>query len=121
MQDSMKKRPAEISGGMQKRAGLARALVLNPEILLLDEPTTGLDPITAGEIIDLISKLHKENQATSIIVTHDMRTVKALSTRAAMLDDGKMVTEGSLKDLEKSGSPLVAEFIKQSLSGDSHV
>jgi phospholipid/cholesterol/gamma-HCH transport system ATP-binding protein len=121
MQDSMKKMPAEISGGMQKRVGLARALALKPEIMLLDEPTTGLDPITAGEIINLISKLQQEHRATSMIVTHDMRTVKALSTSAAILDDGKLVMEGTFEDFEKSNFPLVSEFVKQSSLGDSHV
>jgi phospholipid/cholesterol/gamma-HCH transport system ATP-binding protein len=121
MQDSIKKMPSEISGGMQKRVGLARALALKPEIMLLDEPTTGLDPITAGEIIDLINRLQQEHQATSIIVTHDLRTVKALATFAAMLDDGKLVMEGSFKDLETSDSPLVSEFMKQGFVGDRHV
>ncbi|HSP07328.1 MAG TPA: ATP-binding cassette domain-containing protein, partial [Acidobacteriota bacterium] len=114
MESSSKKMPSEISGGMQKRVGLARALVLDPSILLLDEPTAGLDPITASEITDLVQELREEREVSAIVVTHDMRTVHNISDHVAMLHNGKIVMDGTFEDLQKSDNPFVSEFIKQS-------
>jgi phospholipid/cholesterol/gamma-HCH transport system ATP-binding protein len=106
-----RKLPAEISGGMQKRVGLARALALEPDILLLDEPTAGLDPITAEEIDDLILRLHKERQMASVVVTHDIQAARAVSDRLALLRDGEILIEGTFEDLKKSSDPFVAKFL----------
>jgi phospholipid/cholesterol/gamma-HCH transport system ATP-binding protein len=105
--------PSDISGGMQKRVGLARALALKPEILLLDEPTAGLDPISSREIDELILKLQKERQMASIVVTHDLFSAKTISNRLALLDQGNVVIEGSFEDLERSDIAFVKEFLKQ--------
>ena len=114
MEKAREKMPAEISGGMKKRVGLARALALNPEIMLSDEPTAGLDPITAGEINDLIRELKQERKMSSIVVTHDMHSAKTVSDSVALLDKGEIVIKGTFDDLEKSNNPFVAEFLKQS-------
>jgi len=105
--------PSDISGGMQKRVGLARALALKPEILLLDEPTAGLDPISSREIDGLILKLQKERQMASIVVTHDLFSAKIISNRLALLDQGNVLIEGSFEDLERSDIAFVKEFLKQ--------
>jgi phospholipid/cholesterol/gamma-HCH transport system ATP-binding protein len=105
--------PSDISGGMQKRVGLARALALKPEILLLDEPTAGLDPIGSREIDELILKLQKERQMASIVVTHDLFSAKTISSRLALLDKGNVVIEGRFEDLERSDIAFVKEFLKQ--------
>jgi phospholipid/cholesterol/gamma-HCH transport system ATP-binding protein len=107
------KMPADISGGMQKRVGLARALALGPVILLLDEPTAGLDPISSGEIDELVLKLQQEHQLASIVVTHDMVSAKTIATRIALMDKGKVVIEGSFDDLQKSDEPFVAQFLRR--------
>jgi phospholipid/cholesterol/gamma-HCH transport system ATP-binding protein len=114
MEGSLEKMPSDISGGMQKRVGLARALALEPEILLLDEPTAGLDPISSGEIDDLILKLQHERQMASIVVTHDLHSAKTISNRLALLDKGNVVIEGAFEDLQESGIEFVKEFLKQS-------
>jgi len=108
------KLPGEISGGMQKRAGLARALALEPDILLFDEPTSGLDPITAKEISELILRLQKEQRITSIVVTHDMDSARAVSDRLAMMKDGHVLIQGTLDDLRKSQDPFVKQFLNGS-------
>jgi phospholipid/cholesterol/gamma-HCH transport system ATP-binding protein len=110
---ALDKMPSDISGGMQKRVGLARALALDPEILLLDEPTAGLDPISSGEIDELILKLQSEHQMASIVVTHDMHSAKTIATRLALLDRGRVVIEGTFEDLEHSEIALVEQFLKQ--------
>ena len=108
----LNKMPSDISGGMQKRVGLARALALEPEILLLDEPTAGLDPISSGEIDDLILKLQRERQMASIVVTHDLHSAKTIANRFALLDQGDVVVEGTFEDLQQSSIPFVREFLK---------
>jgi len=105
------KMPSDISGGMQKRAGLARALALDPVILLLDEPTAGLDPISSGEIDELVLKLQEEHQLASIVVTHDMVSAKTIATRIALMDKGRVVIEGSFDDLQKSDERFVSQFL----------
>jgi phospholipid/cholesterol/gamma-HCH transport system ATP-binding protein len=99
---------------MQKRVGLARALALDPDILLLDEPTAGLDPISSGEIDDLILKLQRERQMASIVVTHDLHSARTIATRLALLDQGNVVIEGEYEELQKSDIHFVKEFLKQS-------
>src|SRR6202034_2481093 len=96
------KMPSDISGGMQKRVGLARALALDPVVLLLDEPTAGLDPISSGEIDELVLKLQKEHQMASIVVTHDLHSARTIANRLALLDQGNVVIEGKFEDLERS-------------------
>jgi phospholipid/cholesterol/gamma-HCH transport system ATP-binding protein len=105
------KMPSDISGGMQKRVGLARALALEPVILLLDEPTAGLDPISSGEIDELVLKLQQQHQMASIVVTHDMMSAKTIATRIALMDKGKIVIEGSFDDLQKSDEQFVSQFL----------
>ena len=105
------KMPSDISGGMQKRVGLARALALDPVILLLDEPTAGLDPISSGEIDELVLKLQEQHQLASIVVTHDMVSAKTIATRIALMDKGKFVIEGSFDDLQRSDEKFVSQFL----------
>jgi phospholipid/cholesterol/gamma-HCH transport system ATP-binding protein len=113
MEGDLKKMPSDISGGMQKRVGLARALALDPDILLLDEPTAGLDPITASEIDDLILKLHKQRDMASVVVTHDLQSAKTIAGRLALLHQGNIVIEGSFEDLEKSRDKFVLDFMRR--------
>ena len=110
MDRDLEKMPSEISGGMQKRVGLARALALDPDILLFDEPTAGLDPITADEIGKLISRLQKERQMTSVVVTHDVHAAKSFSDRMVLLHEGTIRAEGTFQELERSKDPLVRQF-----------
>jgi phospholipid/cholesterol/gamma-HCH transport system ATP-binding protein len=114
MEGNLDKMPSDISGGMQKRVGLARALALDPEILLLDEPTAGLDPISSGEIDELILKLQRERRMASIVVTHDLHSARIIANRLAILDQGNVVIEGSFEDLQQSEIAFVKEFLKQS-------
>jgi phospholipid/cholesterol/gamma-HCH transport system ATP-binding protein len=114
MEGNLDKMPSDISGGMQKRVGLARALALEPEILLLDEPTAGLDPISSGEIDDLILKLQRERQMASIVVTHDLHSARTIANRLALLDLGNVVIEGSFEDLQESDIEFVKDFLKLS-------
>jgi len=114
MEGGLKKMPSDISGGMQKRVGLARALALEPDILLLDEPTAGLDPISAAEIGDLVLKLQAEHHMASIVVTHDLHSAKTIANRLALLNEGKVVIEGSFEELQRSDIELVREFLRHS-------
>ena len=114
MEEARKKMPDEISGGMKKRVGLARALALDPNIMLLDEPTAALDPITADEVNNLIRELQKERQISSVVVTHDMRSVKSVADRIAMLNEGNIVIEGTLEELKRSKDPFVSKFVRES-------
>jgi phospholipid/cholesterol/gamma-HCH transport system ATP-binding protein len=106
--------PSDISGGMQKRVGLARALALEPDILLLDEPTAGLDPISASEIDDLVLKLQAEHHMASIVVTHDLHSAKTIAGRLILLHDGKIEIEGAFEELQHSDVEFVREFLKHS-------
>ena len=103
--------PAELSGGMQKRVGLARAIAADPEIIFFDEPTTGLDPIMAGVINDLIREIVVEMGATAITITHDMTSVRAIADNVAMLHDGVIQWAGPIGDIDKSGDPFLDQFI----------
>jgi phospholipid/cholesterol/gamma-HCH transport system ATP-binding protein len=114
MEGALEKMPSDISGGMQKRVGLARALALEPEILLLDEPTAGLDPISSGEIDELVLKLQQEHHMASIVVTHDLHSAKTIANRLALLDKGKVVINGSFEELQESDIEFVREFLKHS-------
>jgi len=114
LEAGFEKMPSDISGGMQKRVGLARALALGPKILLLDEPTAGLDPISSGEINDLILKLQRERQMASIVVTHDLHSARTIADRLAILNEGRVLIEGSFEDLEQSDIEFVKTFLKQS-------
>jgi len=114
MEEHSGKLPSEISGGMQKRVGLARALALQPDILLLDEPTAALDPITASEIGELISGLKKTGELAAIVVTHDIRASKEFADRFVVLDEGAIVAEGSMPELEHSSNQFVRQFLQRS-------
>ena len=103
--------PVELSGGMQKRVGLARAIAADPEIIFFDEPTTGLDPIMADIINDLIVSTVKDVGATALSITHDMTSARKISDRIAMLYGGKIIWQGPTADIDKSGNPFVDQFI----------
>jgi len=114
MAGGVDKMPSDLSGGMQKRVGLARALALDPDILLLDEPTAGLDPISSAEIDDLVLKLQKEHHMASIVVTHDLHSAKAIADRLALLVEGKVVIDGTFEDLQNSDVECVRDFLSHS-------
>jgi phospholipid/cholesterol/gamma-HCH transport system ATP-binding protein len=110
--ESIDKMPSDLSGGMKKRAGLARTIIVNPEIILYDEPSTGLDPITSREISELILTIQKKNKTSSIIITHDMECARITADRVVIMDDGEYIAEGSFDDLHKSKNKIVASFFK---------
>lgn len=109
--------PAELSGGMQKRASLARAIAANPEIIFFDEPTTGLDPIMADVINDLIIKNSKELGATTVTITHDMSSARKIADKIAMLYEGKIIWFGDAKDIDNSNNPYLDQFINGRAEG----
>ena len=115
MENDLKKMPSGISGGMKKRVGLARALILNPEIILLDEPTAGLDPITTEEIDELIKSLQEERKITSLIVTHDLHSVGRLADRVIILKEGNVIAEGTPEEVKQSTDPFVIKFLESGL------
>ena len=104
-------KPAELSGGMKKRVGLARAICYDPEIILYDEPTTGLDPIMADAINDLIKELNNKLKVTSIVVTHDMASAYKVADRIAMLYEGKIIEIGTPDEIKSTSNPIVKQFI----------
>jgi len=110
-------KPASLSGGMRKRVGLARAVAMDPEYILYDEPTTGLDPIMADAINDLIRSLQAHLQVTSVVVTHDMKSAYAVGDRLAMLYQGKIVHQGTPDEIRNTTDPLVRQFIEGSREG----
>jgi phospholipid/cholesterol/gamma-HCH transport system ATP-binding protein len=103
--------PADLSGGMKKRVSLARAISMDPEIILYDEPTTGLDPVMAEEINLLIARLHDRLQVTSLVVTHDMKSAFSVATRMAMMYDGKIIATGTPEEFRQSTEPAVRQFL----------
>lgn len=105
--------PVELSGGMRKRIALARTLILKPDIILYDEPTTGLDPITGKEIIDLMVEIQKKYNTSSIIISHDMNCVRLAGNRVAMLIDGRCYASGTFEELMKNTDPAVKQFFDQ--------
>ena len=113
MESGLEKLPSEISGGMQKRVGLARALALDPEILLFDEPMAGLDPITAAEIGRLIVEQQKKRNITSVVVTHEIRSAKLFADRFVLMNEGKILADGAFDELRKSRDTFVAEFLRE--------
>ena len=109
--------PAELSGGMQKRVGLARAIAAEPEIIFFDEPTTGLDPIMSGVINELIREIVVEMGATAMTITHDMSSVRAIADKVSMIHDGVVQWAGPIADLEKSGNPYLDQFLNGRAEG----
>ncbi|MDO8535977.1 MAG: ABC transporter ATP-binding protein [Candidatus Omnitrophota bacterium] len=111
LKDIEYKKPAELSGGMRKRVGLARAIIVRPEIMLYDEPTTGVDPIMGDSVNDLIIKLHTKLNVTSIAVTHDMTSAYKIADRVAMLYNGKIIADGTPDEIKNTKDPIVRQFI----------
>lgn len=110
--DAIDKMPSQLSGGMRKRIGLARTIVVDPIIMLYDEPTTGLDPTTSKEISELILEVQKKYKTASIIITHDIACARIVANRLVMLQDGKVYKEGNLKAFETSDDPIIQSFFK---------
>ncbi|MEJ2104356.1 MAG: ATP-binding cassette domain-containing protein [Ignavibacteriaceae bacterium] len=113
--EAIDKMPSELSGGMRKRIGLARSIITKPKLMLYDEPTTGLDPITSKEISVLINELQHALKMTSIVVTHDLLCAKIIADRAIVLDDGKIVKEGSINELVNADEPLLKNFFSDKI------
>jgi len=112
LRDVLDKMPAELSGGMRKRVSIARAIINRPKVILYDEPTTGLDPITADRINDLIRSLQQELQVTSVVVTHDMANAYKVADRIAMLYHGEVIAVGTVDEIKNSDNPYVRQFIR---------
>jgi phospholipid/cholesterol/gamma-HCH transport system ATP-binding protein len=108
--EAIDKMPSDLSGGMRKRAGLARTLIVNPEIMLYDEPTTGLDPMTSREISRLILDMQKKYKTTSIIITHDMDCARITADRVVIMNEGEYIAEGSFDELKNSDDELICSF-----------
>ncbi len=115
--DLLKAYPFELSGGMMKRVALARAICSNPKFIMFDEPTTGLDPIMSNIINDLINKVRKNLNATTITITHDMNSVRQIATDIIMLNDGKIVWQGKKEEMDKSDNPCLKQFIQGDIAG----
>ncbi len=111
------KMPAELSGGMKKRVGLARAIALKPEIILYDEPTTGLDPVMSDAISRLINQISEKYKVTSIVITHDMKSAFTIADRIGMLYQGKIIETGSVEEIKNSPNPILKQFIEGSSEG----
>ncbi len=118
LEEAIDKMPAELSGGMKKRIGLARTIITEPKLILYDEPTTGLDPITSKEISHLIIELQKDLDVTSIVVTHDLICAEIVANRAVVLKDGEFIFNGSLTQLVSSDDEFLKEFFAHDLPAD---
>jgi phospholipid/cholesterol/gamma-HCH transport system ATP-binding protein len=112
LSDAIDKMPAQLSGGMRKRISLARTIIVDPMIILYDEPTTGLDPATSDEISSLINDVQKKYKTSSLIITHDINCARNTADRVIMLHDGEVHKEGKLREFENSGDPLIKSFFK---------
>jgi phospholipid/cholesterol/gamma-HCH transport system ATP-binding protein len=112
LSDSLEKMPSQLSGGMRKRVSLARTIIVDPMILLYDEPTTGLDPVTSDEISQLINDVQKKYKTSSFIITHDIKCARATANRVLMLEDGIVHMEGTLDEFEKSEDKMIMAFFK---------
>ena len=112
LDQDLAKMPSQISGGMKKRVGLARALALDPIAVMFDEPTAGLDPMSAAEIAKLIVDLRDQRHITSLVVTHDLHTARTIADRLIVLDKAKVIFDGSLDEFEKSSNPFITQFLK---------
>jgi phospholipid/cholesterol/gamma-HCH transport system ATP-binding protein len=110
--DSLNKMPSQLSGGMRKRISLARTIIVDPKIMLYDEPTTGLDPVTSDEISALINEVQKKYKTSSIIITHDIECARATADRLIMLKDGEVYSEGAIQDFNQSVDPIIKSFFK---------
>lgn len=110
--DAIDKMPSDLSGGMRKRMALARTIIVNPEILLYDEPTTGLDAITSREISNLMVDIQEKYKTSSIIITHDMQCARIAGNRVVIMNDGKFIAEGTYEELENSEDDFVKQFFK---------
>lgn len=115
LEEAIDKMPSELSGGMKKRIALARSIITDPELMLYDEPTTGLDPITTKEISELILNLQKKLKMTSIAVTHDLICAEIIADRAIFLKDAKVAYEGSIKELTDSKDPFLKNFFSNEI------
>jgi phospholipid/cholesterol/gamma-HCH transport system ATP-binding protein len=115
LEEAIDKMPSELSGGMKKRIGLARSIITDPELMLYDEPTTGLDPITTKEISELILSLQKKLNMTSIAVTHDLMCAEIIADRAIFLKEAKVAYEGEIKELIKSTDPFLRNFFSNEI------
>jgi phospholipid/cholesterol/gamma-HCH transport system ATP-binding protein len=111
------KKPSDLSGGMRKRVGLARAIAMEPQYILYDEPTTGLDPVTAQQINELIREMQQRLRVTSVVVTHDLASAYFVGDRLTLLHDGKIYFDGTPEEIQKSEDPVVRQFITASADG----
>jgi len=121
LESARKKRPSEISGGMKKRAALARATVLDPAIVLYDEPTSGLDPVMSNKINELIRRTQEALGTTQVVVTHDMESAYSIADRIAMLNNGQVVAEGTAEEIKNSPSGIVQQFIQGKTLGPLNI
>lgn len=112
LSDALHKMPSQLSGGMRKRISLARTIIVDPKIMLYDEPTTGLDPVTSDEISLLINQVQKKYKTSSIIITHDIECARATADRLVMLHHGEVYKDGNIEDYEKSDDPFIKSFFK---------
>ena len=112
LSDAIDKMPSQLSGGMRKRISLARTIIVDPRIMLYDEPTTGLDPATSNEISSLINEVQKKYKTSSLIITHDIECTRTTANRIIMLKDGEVYLEGNVEDFENSPDPVIKSFFK---------